>query len=151
MREIFGRRRLESVLHYRADTFASVWLRNDGGSFSVHPLPPAAQISPIHAILAEDLDGDGALDLLLAGSLLHTEPNTPPLDAGKGLFVRGNGSGAFQPLSPTLSGFLAPDEARDLAVVRTPAGSVVVVGHSGGEVRAVDRKSVVEGSGDDRG
>src|SRR5690606_7417272 len=49
MREIFGRRRLERVLHYQADTFASVWLRNEGGSFSVHPLPPVAQISPIQA------------------------------------------------------------------------------------------------------
>jgi hypothetical protein len=35
--------------------------------FTIQPLPIEAQFAPIQAILIEDLDGDGILDLLLGG------------------------------------------------------------------------------------
>jgi hypothetical protein len=133
---IFGAR-LRSALHYQADTFASVWLRNEGGGrFTSHPLPDAAQISPIRGILVQDVDGDGNLDLVTAGNLLDTEPNTPPADAGKGLVLRGDGRGHFHPVSPTRSGFLAPLDARDLARVATPRGELVLVANHAGPLQA---------------
>ena len=64
--------------HYQADTFASVYLHNNGnGAFSASALPSLAQISPIKAIIVHDVDGDGHLDLIVAGNLYDAEPNTP--------------------------------------------------------------------------
>jgi hypothetical protein len=136
MEEIFGDDRLENALHYEADIFASVWLRNDGGGeFSLRALPKSAQVSPIQAILIDDTDDDGDADLLVAGNLHGTEPNTAPVDAGKGLWMRGDGHGGFTPVSPTASGFLAPGDVRDLASIRTRAGKAVLVATYGDSLR----------------
>ncbi|HUE77448.1 MAG TPA: VCBS repeat-containing protein, partial [Longimicrobiales bacterium] len=86
VREIFGPMR--DAIHYQADTFASVWLRNGGeGTFTSLELPAMAQISPIRGILVHDVDGDGNLDLVVAGNTYETEPNTARADAGKGLWL----------------------------------------------------------------
>ena len=39
--------------------------------------------------LAIDLDGDGHLDLIVAGNTFESEANTPRADAGNGLFLKG--------------------------------------------------------------
>jgi hypothetical protein len=126
--DVLGRELLAKTLLYHVDTFASVWLRNDGGGrFTATELPREAQVSPIQAILVHDVDGDGNLDLVVAGNLLDTEPNTPPADAGKGLWLRGDGHGRFRPVPLVESGFLAPHDVRDLALLHTPAGADVLV------------------------
>lgn len=130
VRDAFGP--LREALHYQADTFASVWLRNDGaGGFAAHELPMMAQISPIRAIVVHDVDVDGSLDLVLAGNTYETEPNTPRADAGNGLWLKGNGRGGFTPVSPSESGLLAPLDVRDLGLIRTPAGHAVLVTNHG--------------------
>ncbi len=136
-RQIFGTARLREALHYQADTFASVWLRNNGdGTFTSSELPTMAQISPIRGIVVHDVDGDGNLDLIVAGNTYGTEPNTPRADAGKGLWLRGDGRGNFSPVSPSESGFLAPLDVRDLALINTPAGKAVLVANNGAPLQA---------------
>jgi enediyne biosynthesis protein E4 len=67
VRDVFGSSRLNEALHYQADTFASVYLENNGdGTFGVHELPNLAQVSPVKGILTLDADGDGNLDLVIA-------------------------------------------------------------------------------------
>jgi len=88
--EAFSSAQLQRALHYETDTFASIYLHNDGGGkFSTRPLPSAAQIAPIKGIIATDVDGDGHLDLIVAGNLYDAEPNTARADAGNGLWLRG--------------------------------------------------------------
>jgi hypothetical protein len=137
VRRVLGDPRLSEALHYQADTFASAWLRNDGeGGFKAVELPALAQISPVRDILVYDVDGDGSLDLILAGNTFDTEPNTPRADAGKGLWLKGDGRGGFTPVSPPESGLLAPHDVRDLALIRTPAGSAVLVGNNRDSLQA---------------
>jgi hypothetical protein len=95
-----------------------------------------AQISPVRGIVVHDVDGDGNLDLLVAGNTYETEPNTPRADAGKGLWLRGDGRGSFTPVSPFESGFLAPLDVRNLALVNTPFGKVVLVANNGAALQA---------------
>ena len=125
------------TLHYQADTFASLYLQNNGnGTFTAAPLPQAAQVAPIRGIIPMDVDGDGNLDLIVAGNLYDTAPNTAPADAGNGLWLRGDGHGHFAPVPFTASGFLAPHDVTGLAVVKTPAGSAVLVANSGDSLQA---------------
>ncbi len=125
--QLFGTAALKRALHLQTDTFASVYLQNNGdGTFAWMPLPSLAQIAPIRGIVVRDLDGDGKLDALVAGNLTETEANIPPADAGNGLWLRGDGRGHFTPVSPFESGFLAPGSVAGLAHVKTPAGSAVL-------------------------
>jgi hypothetical protein len=125
------------ALHYETDTFASLYLQNDGnGAFTAAPLPTAAQIAPVRGIIATDVDRDGNLDLMVAGNLYDTEPNIPPADAGNGLWLRGDGHGHFSPVSSIESGFLAPRNVTGLALIKTPAGSAVLVANNGDSLSA---------------
>jgi enediyne biosynthesis protein E4 len=134
--EIFGPARLDEALHYRVDTFASVLIRNDGdGAFTAVELPRLAQVSPIRGIIVHDIDGDGALDLVVAGNLYETEPNTARADAGKGLWLRGDGRGGFTPVSPVESGFLAPGDVRDLGLINTREGLAILVANNSGSLQ----------------
>lgn len=64
---------------------ASVWIENQGaGSWVIHKLPVAAQMSPVFAIHTSDLNQDGKLDILLAGNLAETRPSMGPWDANYG-------------------------------------------------------------------
>ena len=135
--QLFGPSQLQQALHYQADTFASVYLQNTGnGTFSLSALPTLAQASPIRGIVAQDVDGDGNLDLIEAGNLYDTEPNTAPADAGNGLWLKGDGLGHFAAIAPVESGFLAPRHVTGMALVKTPAGSAVLVANHGDSLQA---------------
>ncbi len=136
--QLFGAAQLQRALHYQTDMFASIYLQNNGdGTFTSVPLPNLAQIAPIRGIIAYDVDGDGNLDLIVAGNLLETEPNTPPADAGNGLWLKGDGRGHFTPVPPLASGFLAPRGVAGLALMQTPAGKAVLIANSGDSLQAL--------------
>ncbi len=135
--QLFGATQLQQALHYEVDTFASMYLHNDGGGkFTASVLPNLAQISPIKGIVTHDVDGDGHLDLIVAGNLYIAEPNTPRADAGNGLWLRGDGRGHFAPVSPRESGFLAPLNVAGLALINTQAGKAVLVANTGDSLQA---------------
>jgi hypothetical protein len=132
LEQVFTASELRSTLRYQADTFASVFLHNNGnGTWTSTALPNLAQISPIKGIVPHDVDGDGNLDVIVAGNLYDAEPNTPRADAGNGLWLRGDGKGGFTPVPPIESGFLAPLNVTGLSLLKTPAGRAVVIANHG--------------------
>ncbi len=96
----------------------------------MEPLPALAQLSAVQGLLAHDFDGDGHLDVLLAGNRHATEVNTPRSDASLGLLLRGDGRGGLEPVRYRASGFYAPYDARALALLLTPKGQAVLVANN---------------------
>jgi len=64
------------------------------------------------------------------------EPNTTPPDAGNGLWLKGDGTGHFTPVTPFESGFLAARGVSGLVLMKTPAGSAVLVANTGDSLQA---------------
>jgi hypothetical protein len=120
--------RPDGAVEKHAYTFATSLVRNNGdGSFTLVPLPRAAQLAPVYGILAADADRDGHLDLLLAGNFDGVKPEIGRMGASYGLFLRGNGRGGFTPVEAEQSGFLVRGEARDIQRLRTRHGDVYIV------------------------
>jgi hypothetical protein len=118
--DIFSPAELADAVVKQAYTFETALARNDGnGSFTLLPLPREAQIAPTYGILPTNIDEDDHLDLLLAGNFDGVKPELGRMSAGRGLLLRGDGTGSFQPVHGAESGFLVPGQARDIQRVRT--------------------------------
>jgi hypothetical protein len=119
--DLFGADHLAAARRLTATELESgIFLQQADGTFVFSPLPNSAQIAPINAILACDLDGDGKLDLLCAGNNFGPEPNTGRFDGGVGLFLKGDGHGRFQAMAAGDSGVLIPGETRSLVCLKVP-------------------------------
>jgi len=136
--QVLGREALERSLHYRAETFASAFLHNQGGGkFTATPLPDLAQVAPIRAIVTHDVDGDGRLDAIVGGNRYDEEPNITRSDASVGLWLRSDGQGALQAVPPRESGLVIDGQVGSMAVVTTTRGPALVVGVTGDTVRVI--------------
>jgi hypothetical protein len=113
---------LKDALKLVANDMETCWWENQGGKMVRHSLPYQVQISAIQGIVAEDLNGDGHLDLLMAGNKYGMEVGTGRYDAGNGVFLAGDGKGNFTWVNNLQSGFWAMRDARDLAIVKGANG-----------------------------
>lgn len=127
MADVFPAADLQGAVLHSAYTFATSLVRNNGdGSFTMVPLPREAQFAPVWGIVADDLDGDGRADVLLAGNFDGVKPDIGRLSASYGLLLHGDGKGSFTPVRTAQSGVLVPGQTRDLQRVRTATGYLYV-------------------------
>ena len=108
------------MLEFKCETMASIWIENTGnGQFKSHQLPVEAQFAPLNAILPTDIDGDGNMDLLLAGNEYQAEIGTGRYDASYGQFLKSDGKGNFININPTQSGFNIDGDVKSLRLITT--------------------------------
>lgn len=92
----FRKDELADALHFSAEIFASVYLENKGkGHFEIHQLPNEVQMSPIFAMLPEDVNGDGNMDVLCVGNNFSSEVQNGRYDAQGSFVLFGDGNGGF--------------------------------------------------------
>ncbi|MCH7573803.1 MAG: VCBS repeat-containing protein [Candidatus Marinimicrobia bacterium] len=113
--ELFESQQLASAVIKHANLLATtLFLGSAEGTFSGQPLPSEVQYSPVYAIIAQDFDGDGIKDLLLAGNFHGVGPQIGRQDASYGTLLKGAGDGAFIPLSILHSGLAITGQVRDI-------------------------------------
>lgn len=100
----------------RASTLASMVFLNRSNRFEPVELPWEAQVAPVFSINVADVDGDGHEDVFLAQNFFATRAEVPRLDAGRGLWLRGDGSGRLRPMSGQESGVKIYGEQRGAAL-----------------------------------
>jgi hypothetical protein len=116
--EIFIANRKEGLLHLSCDETRSCYFENLGsGKFKKHILPAEAQFAPINSIVCNDVDGDGYLDLIMAGNEYQEEVMTGRYDASYGVFLRGSKSKTFQFVPSTGSGFIVDGDVKDMELI----------------------------------
>jgi hypothetical protein len=117
----------QGALRLKANMLQSCYLRNDGnGKFTIIPLPVQAQVSALNGMVADDFDGDGNLDVLLCGNDFGVDVTTGRYDAFNGLLLKGNGNGAFTPLTIMQSGIYIPGDAKALVKLVGAQGKYMI-------------------------
>jgi hypothetical protein len=86
------------------------------GKFEGKALPPEAQLAPAFGLCVGDLDGDGAEDLFLSQNFFAVAGYEPRCDAGRGLWLKGNGRGELSPVPGQQSGVEVYGEQRGCAL-----------------------------------
>ncbi|MEW6155793.1 MAG: VCBS repeat-containing protein [Verrucomicrobiota bacterium] len=110
------RDQLKSARRWEVTTLASMIFLNRGSRFEAIPLPAEAQFAPAFGIAVGDFDSDGFEDLFLSQNLFAVSPDAWRNDAGRGLWLRGNGSGNFESVPGQESGILVYGEQRGCAL-----------------------------------
>jgi hypothetical protein len=95
--------------------------------------PAVAQRAPVSSLCVADFDGDGHDDLFLSQNLSTAHPFAERSDAGRGLWLRGDGRGGFVPEEN--SGVRVQGDGRGAAVCDYDADGRVdlAVGQNGAE------------------
>jgi hypothetical protein len=128
--DIFPASELRQAKVLEANVFASsVAVNNGNGTFDLRPLPTAAQFAPVYASLADDFDGDGKTDILLAGNFYGVTPMFGRYDASYGVLLRGTGGGGgnFAPVDMEKSGVAIDGQVRHIKALRTVGGGRLIV------------------------
>ena len=79
-------------------------------------MPPEAQFAPAFAVVVADYDGDGNEDVFLSQNFFDVEPETSRSDAGRGLWLKGDGQGGLRAVPGPESGVMIYGEQRGAAV-----------------------------------
>lgn len=121
--DIFSSAERSKAIVRTAHSFGSAVAVNHGdGTFAMRMLPVEAQLAPIFASVVRDFDGDGRMDLLIAGNFYGVAPVVGRYDASYGLLLQGHGDGTFTAMTPDRSGVAIDGQVRSLQLLTRATG-----------------------------
>ena len=125
--DIFTQEQVNKSPKLEANFLQTVWFENVHGKFEKRILPKEANFSPVYALLADDFDGDGIKDLLLAGNVEYTRIRIGKTDANYGCLLKGNGKGNFTYMPQRQSGLKIKGCVRSLETLTNSKGEKLVI------------------------
>ena len=128
MDDIWSETDKKNAIILQSTEMRTSFIENMGnGKFEMHPLPLQAQEAPVYGMLANDIDEDGNLDLILVGNDYGMDPYSGRHDAFNGLCLKGDGTGNFNAMQTANTGFYVPGDAKGLAKLYTANNEPVII------------------------
>ncbi|MBO9618745.1 MAG: VCBS repeat-containing protein [Niabella sp.] len=126
--EVFTADEMNGALQLHVtQTQTMVFINEGNNKFRQMPLPVMGQIAPVFGIIVTDLNNDNIPDIFMGGNFYGFKPEVGRLDASYGLSFIGDGRSGFQYLSNNESGLFVKGEVRDVKVINTAKGQLVLV------------------------
>ncbi|MDN5216738.1 VCBS repeat-containing protein [Fulvivirgaceae bacterium BMA12] len=126
--DIFSQETLKDALLLKAKNLSSSYLENVGNNqFTLSPLPPSTQFSPVYGMVSGDFNEDGNPDLIVAGNFFGTRVKFGRYDANRGICLLGDGSGGFKAMKPFESGLNVRGEVRDVTRLSLNSGADLII------------------------
>jgi hypothetical protein len=126
--------------HHVADHMETTCFLSGSGKYTIARLPDEAQYSPVHSVLIQDYNEDGAMDMLLLGNSSRVKIRLGKWDANYGTLILGDGKGNFRYLSQVQSGFAIRGDVRSSLVL----DKTILIGVNGSKLIAFKRNGSVE-------
>lgn len=129
--DILTPKQRRNASRFEVHTFATTIFINEGeDTFRSTRLPSEIQMFPVYDITVADFNGDQIFDLLVGGNNFGTAPETGPV-AGLGALLTGNGGLKYEALPAHATGFKATGEVRNIEVVSSPLGYIILLARNG--------------------
>ena len=132
LEKVFTSQELSGAITNEATTLETMYFKNTKEGFAKQPLPIEAQFAPIYGIESIDADGDGDLDIIMAGNESMTRVRIGKSDANKGCLLINDGKGNFGYATQVQSGFNLSGDVRSIKIV----GPQVIFGINNGLIRS---------------
>ena len=124
MDDLWSKEDRQNAIILKATDMNTSFIENKGnGRFSIQPMPLETQMAPVYGMVTQDMDHDGALDLLMVGNDFGMEPFTGRHDAFMGLYLKGNGKGSFKTSAVAGSGFYVGGDGKSLSAIHGANGN----------------------------
>ncbi len=117
-----------------------VFLNEGGGQFRAIPLPAEAQLAPIYGLLAQDVNEDGKIDLLVSGNTYSEHYEYGSIDALGGRLLIGQGDGSFTAIPELRSGFDIARAGRSMTLLyhKHSATPIIMAANNDGPLQAFE-------------
>lgn len=126
---------LSGALNYKANCFSSIILWNNDQKLTMQKLPFQAQLAPIQDLELIDIDDDGDEDIVAAGNWFVSEVETSRADSGIGVVLRNDKQKKFTNIPWSTSGFFAPHDVRELAIINAKGKPKIIVGNNNNDIQ----------------
>lgn len=128
MDKLFTPEELKDALILQATNFRTSLLRNIGdGKFEISNMPVVSQFSTINAMVVEDFNSDGNLDIVMSTNDYGTESTVGRYDALNGLYLEGDGKGNFAAPATNRSGLYIPGNGKAIVKTRHVSGKCMII------------------------
>jgi len=138
--DIFDEKQLKKSIDYQIRETSTCILWNENGTFVKQELPMQAQLFPVHAIHAQDVNGDGLTDIVLGGNETRAKPQTGVYASGYGLTLLNQSNRVFKSVNGMPDGSLASGEIRDLKGIKLKDGNLLLLAKNNDSLQIIEIK-----------
>ncbi len=118
LEEVYSTKKMKEALTYKANTFATSYIKNNGdGTFKVEKTPFATQRTSTKKICLLGNDAHSTTDLLFFGNTYGFEVETPRQDAGYGIYLKQEENNLFKAKEAYESGLYISGEVVNAQII----------------------------------